>query len=547
MKLPAVVAQLLRSASPTLLTALALPPPANVLAASVASAALAKLAPADHPGPLDPDQTRDLVAANAANPALLPALRQAEADLSRFEADNDFRFAELDARDRADARAFHSASGMSERIFQGGIWIIWIALAAMVLLVGGLIFLVFKRIPIPTETQNLAIAAFGLIGTAVGFVNGLAATVVAFYWGSSQGSKDKADTISASMRRLNEEIGRAANPAPAELPPPPAPVEPKPAEPAQPSAPGAAGTLTTPAAAAKSSGAATSAIRAITSDIPVTDIARSRPLATAIQQKLTEQGYLDPPPDGNFATVSLWALAEFARRNEIDPESFGPEAARMLDAPRAPLAMPRWSGHWIDRVIDHMARSNLWYCRFPGCRNIVYLEGANTDGTLNDNPPDRFNDLRAVFWFEPDGAIRHQVWEATTEPGRHFTTGPKTNPAGAARIKFGQYKSWVVGMHRGNHEALTQVGDVSVYRDLDRNFQRKGDKIDTGLFGINQHHGFDVGTASIENTSAGCLVGRLVKEHEAFMSSIKEDPRYQANRAYRFVTTILPAAEILRS
>ena len=71
--------------------------------------------------------------------------------------------------------------------------------------------------------------------------------------------------------------------------------------------------------------------------------------------------------------------------------------------PRAPLAQPRLKGDWIDRVIDYMNRNNYWYSRFPGCRNIVYLEGADEDGAPNEDAFDQFNDLRAVFWFDDDG------------------------------------------------------------------------------------------------------------------------------------------------
>jgi hypothetical protein len=217
----------------------------------------------------------------------------------------------------------------------------------------------------------------------------------------------------------------------------------------------------------------------------------------------------------------------------------------LLLEPQKPLALPRWTDGWIDRVVDHMSRNGYWFSRFPGCRNIVNLEGANEDGTRNDDAFDQFNDLRVVFWFEDDGTIVHKRWMATTEPGEFFTRNPM-NPKGAARIKFGQYKAWRVGLHKNDHEALTQAGPISVHRDFNKDGIRTGDAVDTGSdFMINQHHGWDTQPQSIKKTSAGCLVGRTIVGHQEFMTIVKQDPRYRANNAYRFVTTILDAGKVL--
>ena len=228
MKLSPVATQLLRTASPTLLAALALPPPLNALAATVVSSALGRFAPADGGAPLKPEQVARTIEEHASDPTMVPALQQAEADLQRYEDENRFRFAQLEAKDRESARAMHVASGMSETIFHDGIKIVWIALVGMLVMVAGLLYLVLRGEVIKPELANLAIAAFGLIGTAVGFVNGLAATVVAFYWGSSQGSREKGQAINEFVTKLTDEIGQVALRAPAPPPPPPAAEAPAP-------------------------------------------------------------------------------------------------------------------------------------------------------------------------------------------------------------------------------------------------------------------------------------------------------------------------------
>ena len=145
MKLSPVATQLLRTASPTLLAALALPPPLNALAATVVSSALGRFAPADGGAPLKPEQVARTIEEHASDPTMVPALQQAEADLQRYEDENRFRFAQLEAKDRESARAMHVASGMSETIFQDGIKIVWIALVGMLVMVAGLLYLGHSR------------------------------------------------------------------------------------------------------------------------------------------------------------------------------------------------------------------------------------------------------------------------------------------------------------------------------------------------------------------------------------------------------------------
>jgi hypothetical protein len=103
--------------------------------------------------------------------------------------------------------------------------------------------------------------------------------------------------------------------------------------------------------------------------------------------------------------------------------------------------------------------------------NIVYVEGMSENLALNNNKPNEFNDVRMVIEIVKSVPTIVGKWEGTTEPGTHFTLNPM-NPNGAARIAFGQYKSWQVGTHFGSgsdpHEALVQVQDVSVFRDKNK-------------------------------------------------------------------------------
>lgn len=287
-------------------------------------------------------------------------------------------------------------------------------------------------------------------------------------------------------------------------------------------------------------------------DTPVATIGQKPQLAKAIQGRLTELGYLDPPADGRFGPVSNWALIEFCRLNDLSlAKGFTAKIAATLLRPKFQLPEIRPGGTWFDRVVAYMIAKGYFINRHPECKNIVYLEGVDKTGALNDDAPNVFNDLRIVFSIDKDGVPQtgDAIWEATTEPGAKWTIAPM-NPRGAARIALNQFKAWAVGTHHpfsdSAHEALVQVEAIDVYRDLNKDFKRTGDRLETGLFAINQHWGYDAPRDKIGNTSAGCLVGRLKSEHKDFMKLIKTDPRYNATHSYRFMTAILPGDEALK-
>lgn len=197
------------------------------------------------------------------------------------------------------------------------------------------------------------------------------------------------------------------------------------------------------------------------------------------------------------------------------------------------------------RICEYMRHKRyLLFCG-PQHVNIIYIEGMNANGLHNSDAPNCFNDRRLVLITV--GGIPQIIgnFEATTEPGSHYTYSPM-NSAGAARIKFGQYTSWRVGLHgtSDRHEALVQVANVSVHRDFNKDFVRTGDLIDTGLFGINQHWGYDSALNNVGNTSAGCLVGRSRGGHREFMNLIKQDVRYKKDPSFIFTTAIIPGDEL---
>ena len=279
-------------------------------------------------------------------------------------------------------------------------------------------------------------------------------------------------------------------------------------------------------------------------------LAGERPdLVLETQQILSDLGYLDPPPDGFMGPTTRWAIDEFCKLNGLSTtEGFTKDIAAALLSPHQLLPEIRPSGQWIDRILAYMQNKNYFICRHPDCKNIVYVEGVDADGALDPQTPNVFEDLRVVFSIGPDGKPLIQPWIATTAAGKPYTMNPM-NPKGAARIALGQYKSWAVGTHVGPsgndpHEALIQCAPIDVYRDSKKDFKREGPTF-TGIFGVNQHWGYDQPKDDIGAASAGCLVGEKRDGHRAFMAVVKSDPRFRANNAYKFMTAVIPGHEAL--
>lgn len=304
-----------------------------------------------------------------------------------------------------------------------------------------------------------------------------------------------------------------------------------------------------------------------TTILSIDQIKQDRELARQIQEILVYRFFLlEPPVDENFGSLSTVALKDFQQKTGcpnigvLDSQTAG----YLIDSPREKLVTLNLTDDVLSRIVAYMLEEGYYISLGEKCYNIVYVEGMNVDGTLNNDAEDKFNDLRCLIEIVNGSPRFAGKWAGTCEPGRYWTTWGHRQARGwergAARIKFGQYRAWRVGIHNGNHEALINPEEfpVDVYRDVNEDMVRTGDPLDK-TYGINQHHGYmnDVSsTVSIGGASAGCLVGQTIDEHKKFMELVKSDVRYQASNAqpgnpqwrnYRFITTVVPGNEVLRT
>ncbi len=154
--------------------------------------------------------------------------------------------------------------------------------------------------------------------------------------------------------------------------------------------------------------------------------------------------------------------------------------------------------------------------------NIVYLVNASADDwSPVNNVLDDWNDVRCLI--RDTGEVLGS-WKATTDPGRHYLYNPM-NPAGCAILALGQHRDgWRIGLHHG-HPALTQCGNLVIYRDRRKSGSRTGHTVIAGAeCGINHHgtSGKDGNPKSIGRWSAGCCVGLFWKSHLQFMQFCRD-------------------------
>lgn len=286
----------------------------------------------------------------------------------------------------------------------------------------------------------------------------------------------------------------------------------------------------------------------------INTLSQDSELTNEIQRRLGELGILDPPADGAFGPQSRNALRLFGKTVGIAVTETVEAglATKLLSADADTLFPLAVDSSLASRILQYMQLKNYWIARPPGYLNIVYVEGMDQTGELNVNQPNEFNDRRMIISIEDGRPSLIGTWEATTEPGKYYTLNPPSGVAhlGVARIEFGQYKSWHVGTHHGlsgtdNQEALVQAANITICRDLDKNYKRLGDRRYPGTFAINQHGGHGRPLNDIGRVSAGCLVGRTDSGHQQFMQIVKSDPRYGVSHGYKFMTTVISGEDMM--
>ena len=171
--------------------------------------------------------------------------------------------------------------------------------------------------------------------------------------------------------------------------------------------------------------------------------------------------------------------------------------------------------------------------------NIVGVR--NNTPSVADKVTNVFDDSLTISYKDESGNWQFFCWLGTCDPGKKGVM-EFHNKGGVARLVPNQYRGvWKIDKHQGKYEALCQRnGNVTVWRDANRDLLFEEKVTDTGMFGINIHKS---GTDStwVENWSEGCQVFKRVKDFDVFMSICKKAAKIHGNS---FSYTLIESTDI---
>lgn len=145
----------------------------------------------------------------------------------------------------------------------------------------------------------------------------------------------------------------------------------------------------------------------------------------------------------------------------------------------------------------------LGYVTFSGNYNLNLI-GVRTKNRV----PNRFNDKFYVV-YEVDGKWHQEEFPFTSCAGTYWLKNPSRVLGTAVLVHNRQYRScWQLGLHRGQYSALVQTGEMTVWRDNNKDAVADygGAEYD-GYFGINCHRAnASRQSTQVDKWSAGCQV-----------------------------------------
>lgn len=171
--------------------------------------------------------------------------------------------------------------------------------------------------------------------------------------------------------------------------------------------------------------------------------------------------------------------------------------------------------------------------------NIVGVR--NNQSQIADKVTNVFDDCLTMTFKDESGDWKFYCWNATTDPGKKGVQQFR-NSKGVARLVPNQYRAvYKIDKHQGKYDALCQRGgNVTVFRDSDRNLVFEEKKTDIGMFGINIHKAGQDSTW-VENWSEGCQVFKKAADFEAFMAICR---KAAAIHGKSFTYTLIESADI---
>lgn len=191
----------------------------------------------------------------------------------------------------------------------------------------------------------------------------------------------------------------------------------------------------------------------------------------------------------------------------------------------------------VDALLEAMARKG--YPLKHGFNQV------NAIGVrAKDTTPNTFNDVVcALFKTDPVVWVL-RTFKATTDPGLYWLREPM-RMEGTAILVEGHYpNSHTLGKHRGEYDALVQVGNMMFYRDKNRDEHLNLDPntIEQGIIGCNIHRANSQReSVQVDKWSAACQVLANPHEFQELMTLAKRSAELHGNK---FSYTLLNESDI---
>lgn len=190
-----------------------------------------------------------------------------------------------------------------------------------------------------------------------------------------------------------------------------------------------------------------------------------------------------------------------------------------------------------------ISKGYKWFTNNNYDVNIVGIRNSDTEGKVTN----RFDDCITISYKDENGNWNFHCFNATTDPGSHWTKTQLLNKNGVAILKEGQYRgSHKIGLHQGKYEALRQQRSVKVYRDGDKDnvYDFIEENVDEGLYGINIHRATSRKggkSTQVDKWSAGCQVIAANDDFKLFMEIVNKAAKVWGNS---FTYTLINSNDI---
>ena len=177
------------------------------------------------------------------------------------------------------------------------------------------------------------------------------------------------------------------------------------------------------------------------------------------------------------------------------------------------------------------AKGYKWFTGDNYDVNIVGVRNAETCGKVTN----KFDDCITISYKDEEGNWNFHCFDATTDPGSHYTEDQLLNEDGVAILKEDQYRgSHMIGLHQGKYEALRQKKPLKVYRDGNKDdfYDLIEENVHEGIYGINIHRATSREggkSVQVDKWSAGCQVIAANADFKLFMEVVNKAAKVWGN------------------